>query len=55
MHFACAFVVMLQVSELARKMELCKDVPALAARVSKGTGMMEMVAGAMGAKSTVSL
>lgn len=36
-------------------MELCKDVPALAARVSKGTGMMEMVAGAMGAQTTVSL
>ncbi|CAM9536128.1 unnamed protein product [Sphacelaria rigidula] len=33
-----------KVSELERKMNLCKDVPGLLARVSKGTGMMEMVA-----------
>lgn len=33
-----------KVVELERKMNLCKDVPALTARVSKVTGLMEMVA-----------
>lgn len=38
---------MTQVPELERKIKLCEDVPALAARLSKGSGMMEMVAGQM--------
>lgn len=36
-----------KVPELERKIKLCEDVPALAARLSKGSGMMEMVAGQM--------
>ncbi|CAB1117902.1 unnamed protein product [Ectocarpus sp. CCAP 1310/34] len=30
--------------ELARKIQLCKDVPALTARLGKGSGMIEMLA-----------
>eukprot|EP00904_Undaria_pinnatifida_P001857 jgi/Undpi1/11672/HiC_scaffold_36.g13967.m1 len=36
-----------KVPELERKIGLCENVPALAARLSKGSGMMEMVAGEM--------
>lgn len=38
------YTLNLKVSELERKMNLCKDVPSLTTRVSKGTGLMEMVA-----------